>query len=82
MHKNMIKVSIYILLITILSACSNFSGTDDDVIIDKRGNTKKKSDRILTSEELYSTTKSEIKREQYDIIIEKYKFQNISAVSF
>ena len=73
MHKNMIKVSIYILLITILSACSNFSGTDDDVIIDKRGNTKKKSDRILTSEELYSTAKSALKREQYDIAIENYR---------
>ena len=69
----MIKVSIYILLITILSACSNFSGTDDDVIIDKRGNTEKKSDRILTSEELYSTAKSALKREQYDIAIENYR---------
>ena len=73
MHKNMIKVSIYILLITILSACSNFSGTDDDIVIGERGEVTKKSGEILTVEELYSTAKSALKREQYDVAIENYR---------
>ena len=47
MLKNMIKISIYILLITTLSACSSFKGTDESVEISRKGEITKKDGKVL-----------------------------------
>ena len=73
MLKNMIKISIYILLITTLSACSSFKGTDESVEISRKGEITRKDDKALTAEEIYNTAKGALKREQYDIAIESYR---------
>ena len=74
MHKNMIKISIYTLLIIALTGCANFKGTDENVKIDSKGNaTVRNDDGLRTAEQIYSAAKGALKREQYDEAIKDYR---------
>ena len=73
MHKNMIKISIYILLILTLSGCSSLQGKEEGQEIDRFGNTINEEGEILTAEQIYATAKSALKREQWEEAIEAYR---------
>ena len=73
MHKNMIKNSIYILLIFLLAGCSSFQGKEEGQKIDRFGNTINSDGEILTAEQIYAKAKSALKREQWEEAIEAYR---------
>ena len=73
MYKNMIKISIYILLIFTLYGCAAFKGTDDGHTIDQKGNVVNSEGKVETVEEIYSLARTSLKNEQYDIAIENYR---------
>ena len=73
MHKNMIKNSIYILLIFLLAGCSSFQGKQEGQEIDSRGNTINSDGEIQTAEQLYALAKNALKRKVWDVAIENYR---------
>lgn len=73
MHKNMIKNSIYILLIFLIVGCSSFQGKEEGQKIDRFGNTINSDGEIQTAEQIYAKAKSALKREQWEEAIEAYR---------
>ena len=69
----MIKIAIYILLISILSGCSSFQGKAEGEDIDRFGNTINSGEEILSVEQIYNTAKGALQREQYEDAIEGYR---------
>ena len=73
MHKNMIKIGIYTLLILGISGCSSFQGKEEGEKIDRFGNTINSGEEVLSVEQIYNTAKGALQREQYDEAIEGYR---------
>ena len=69
----MIKIPIYILLISALSGCSSFQGKKEGEDIDRFGNTINSGEGILSVEQIYNTAKGALQREQYDEAIDGYR---------
>lgn len=74
MHKNMIKISIYILLIITLNGCTSFKGKDENTQIDERGNViYEDNSEILSAKELYYKANAALKRKEYQNAIDEYR---------
>ena len=74
MHKNMIKISIYILLIITLNGCASFKGKDENTQIDERGNIiYEDGSEVLSAEELYYKANAALKRKEYQNAIDEYR---------
>ena len=69
----MIKIGIYILLISFLSGCSSFQGKKEGEDIDRFGNTINSGEEIMSVEQIYNNAKGALLREQYDEAIEGYR---------
>ncbi len=74
MHKNMIKISIYILLIITLNGCASFKGKDENTQIDRRGNIiYEDGAEVLSAKELYYKANAALKRKEYQNAIDEYR---------
>ena len=73
--KNMIKISIYILLIITLVGCAgmgSFKGKDDGTVVDSRGNIIKLEEG-QSAKELFDIANGALVRGQYDLAAENYR---------
>ena len=75
MSKNMIKISIYILLTITLVGCAglgSFKGKTEGTVVDSRGNIVS-LEEDMSAKELFYLATGALKRGQYDLAAENYR---------